>query len=161
MTRSRRLTAVVALVVVAGLALWWVRTADVRRVDAACSTWLEHRESLRTVLMETVEAVERAEAERASMTGPHFNDVEREIASLERWESLSPGVREGIDDSDPSALEQGAAGAFEHTETAVVELHRLIEHGTPQDVDSWLPEVQAVFQGVDDTCLVAARQVGL
>ena len=73
--RRRVVLAVALMVVVAGA--WWVRGADERRVDAACDTWLQHRESLRTAVSESEEAIghstnahERCPLTSTTPTGP-------------------------------------------------------------------------------------------
>ena len=154
--RRRVVLAVALMVVVAGA--WWVRGADERRVDAACDTWLQHRESLRTAVSESEEAVGRARHERARELPSHFNNADQTLADLRRWLEVSPGVRRTVDEGDDASnLERGAGSAFGFAEDGVTELLRLIEHEGPGDVADWLPAVEASFQSVDDSCLSAAR----
>ncbi|MDP3894385.1 hypothetical protein [Nocardioides sp.] len=140
-------------------AWWWLQSADVRRVDAACDTWLEHRESLRTAISETDEAVGRAEADGADNIPDYFNDFDSTHATLDQWRSIGAGVHDGLDGSgDASRLERGAERAFHHARSGVVSLEELIEFGSPDEVEDWLPELAWRFQSVDDSCLAAARR---
>ena len=155
--RLRLALAVVLLAVLASA--WWVRGAGERRVDDACDTWLLHRDSLRTAVSESKEAVGRARDESASELPPHFNNADQTLADLRQWLAVSPGVRRTLDaDDDASNLEEGAATAFRFAEDGVAELLRLIEHEGPGWVADWLPAVEASFQNVDDVCLSAARR---
>lgn len=157
---GRRVLLTVGGVVIAVIAasLWWLSGADERRVNTACGTWLQHRESLRTVLTESDEAVGRAEAAHAASAGEYFNGVDTSLAAIQRWEHVSPRVRDSLDRSDgASELERGAASSFFFAQSGITELHELIEHGDPDRLASWVPEVSARFQNVDDVCLVAAR----
>ena len=155
----RFLLGVVAVVALIALVTSWVRGADVRRVNDACDTWLEHRQSLRAAVAETDEATERAVHARDSRVTAQFNDIDTVRQWLTRWVATSPGVRESLDDDeDASALERGAVWSLGSVEDGVVELHRLIEEEEePHELASWLPEVEARFRSVDDVCLSAAR----
>jgi hypothetical protein len=156
----RRVVVIVgaALVVVVAASLFWVRGADERRVNAACGIWLEDRESLRTALSESDEAVGRARAAGAAGTKDYFNDFDSTSAALRQWLVDSPGVIGSLDrSSDSSNLERGSVSAFEHVQSGIVELQQLIDHGKPAEVSTWIPEMDARLQGVDDVCLMAAR----
>jgi alkanesulfonate monooxygenase SsuD/methylene tetrahydromethanopterin reductase-like flavin-dependent oxidoreductase (luciferase family) len=138
--------------------MWWLSGADERRVNAACSTWLQHRGSLRTVLTESEEAVGRAEDAHAAHTGKYFNDMDAIRATLAQWASQSPRILNSLDRSDSaSKLERGAASSFLYVESGLTDMRKLIEAGDPKEVADWLPEVAARFQNVDDVCLFAAR----
>lgn len=156
----RRVVVIVAaaLVVVAAASLFWVRGADERRVNAACGTWLENRESLRTALSESDEAVGRARGAGAGGTKDYFNDFDCTSAALRQWLADSPRVIGALDGSSgASDLERGSVSAFEHVQSGIVELQQLIDHGKPTEVSTWIPEMDARLQGVDDVCLTAAR----
>jgi hypothetical protein len=156
---ARSLLAVAVLGLLLAVTTWWIRGADVRRVNDACDTWLEHRGSLRSLVSETEEAVERALEERARRTTPHFNDYDDVAASFESWQAAGPGVIDSLEDGDDaSSLERGAVFGFTATGEGLVELRRLIEQEEPQWVASWISEIEARFQLVDDTCLSAARR---
>ncbi len=74
---SRQVVLVVGSVLTVAVAasILWLGGADERRVNAACDTWLDHRDSLRTALIGSDEAVGRAKAANAPTTGEFFNDV--------------------------------------------------------------------------------------
>jgi hypothetical protein len=157
---GRRTLLIVGGVVIAMVAatVWWLNGADERRVNAACDTWLQHRGSLRAVLTESDEAVERAENAHAASTGKYFNDVDTTRTALAQWASQSPRVLNSLDRSHgASSLERGAASSFLFVESGLTDLQKLIEGGDPEEVANWLPEVGARFQNVDDVCLSAAR----
>ena len=159
-TQNRRALLIAAGVAIAVVAssVWWLSGADERRVNAACGTWLEHRESLRTVLAESDEAVDRAQAAHATRTGAYFNDVDRELVALARWADLGPHVIERLDQSEgASRLERGAVTSLGFVQSGLADLHKVIEHEDPSEVAFWIPELAARFQYVDDVCLTAAR----
>lgn len=117
-----------------------------------------HRESLRTVITESDEAVGRAQAAHAASADEYFNDVDASLAALRQWESLSPAVRDSLDRSNgASALERGAISSFLFAQSGITQLREMIEHGDPDQLANWTPEVSARFQNVDDVCLAAAR----
>ena len=127
-------------------------------MNAACGTWLEHRESLRAVLTESGEAVERATDAEAGDTAAYFNDVEKVGASVEQWLSETPRVLDSLDQGDDaSTLERGAASAVAVVQSGLIELQALLEDADPAELGNWLPEVAARFQNLDDVCLSAAR----
>jgi hypothetical protein len=164
-SRGRRSLPIRTASLAAGLSLavgmlsaWWIAGADERRVNGACDAWLEQRESLRTAVSETEEAVGRARAAESTRTSHYFNDLDQSLAALRRWEELSPEVRSALDDrADASRIERGAASSFGFAQDGVTDLRALIERGDPMDLEHWVPEVRARFQDVDDTCLSAAR----
>lgn len=157
MSRRWRVVGAAVLLPIA-VSVWWRTGADERRVDASCDTWLEHRESLRTAVSETDEAIGRAAADHASRIGDYYNDVDTTRAAIESWRAESPGVLDALDhDRDASRLERGAVSSLEEVESGVAELDDLIEAGRPREVALWLPELDARFQIVDDVCLAAAR----
>lgn len=148
----------VAGLLIAVGAVWWFSGSDERRVNAACGTYLEHRDSLRAVLTESDEAVGRATAAKAGSTVPYFNEVDRVDAWVEQWMSESPRVIDSLDQGDDaSSLERGAVSSFTHVESGLTELRALLEDAAPAEVAQWLPEVAARLQNVDDVCLSAAR----
>lgn len=144
-------------------ATWWYVRSDERRVSAACGTYLEHRELLRGALTETNEAVERAVAAKAEVTeDEYFNDADEVRAWIDQWLRQSPGVIDSLDrDQDAGRLDRGAVASLMAVEEGLVELQTLVEGSAPSDVADWLPEVAARMQGVDDTCLSAARSAWL
>ena len=151
------IVAVVVVAVIAGSA-WWLNGADERRVNAACDTWLHHRDSLRAVLTETQEAVERADSADAVSAVGYFNDVDTTRAAITQWARESPRVLESLDQSDgASQLERGATFSLDSVQSGLVELQGLIDESPPEEVAYWLPAVEAQFQNVDDVCLAAAR----
>ncbi|MBD8868456.1 hypothetical protein [Nocardioides donggukensis] len=166
MTRTRRtraappraLVATVVVALVLGSALAWFGGADERRVNGACDTWLVERAALRTVLSEAEEAVGRAEAAGDRDVSRHFNDLDRDLASLERWEAVGPGTQSSLSgDGGASRIERGAESAFGYLNSAVTGLHQRLDDGDPTELAQWVPEAGARFQNVDDTCLAAAR----
>lgn len=138
--------------------IWWLAGADERRVNAACDTWLEHRDSLRTVLTESDEAVGRATAAQASSTVGYFNDLDLVRASLEQWLNTSQRVMNSLErGDDASGLERGAVSSFGFVGSGLTEFQGLLDGDEPAEVARWLPELAARFQNVDDVCLTAAR----
>ena len=160
-THLRRRVVLVALLAVGMLTVagvWWSAGADERRVDRACDTWLAQRAAMRTALDETDEAVGRAQAAHADRTADYFNDVDVTIGALDTWERASPQVVDELHGKAvASGVEASAVAGFAAVQEGVVQLRRLIEAGTPDDVGSWTAEVRARFQMVDDACLAAAR----
>lgn len=159
---SRRVVVGAAVVLVIALAIatsWWFTHADERRVNAACDTYLQQRELLRSALSEADEANERAVAAKADRTeDQYFNDADAVRSWIDQWLSESPGVIDSLDhDKDASGLERGAVFSLTLLEEGFAELQSLIEKSEPNEVADWLPEVGARMQLFDDTCLYAAR----
>lgn len=150
---------VLAVLVAVSGALWWsAEHGAVRRVDSACGTWLTHRDALRNALSQTDEAVGRAREARAPRVGDYFNDEERTRGDIGGWLTVGPGVLASLrHDRGASSFERDAARAFDASDDGLVELERLIDDERPSSVASWLPELQARFQMIDDSCLYAAR----
>jgi hypothetical protein len=158
--RSRSIVVGVAAALVIALAATWLFTrSDERRVNAACDTYLQHRELLRGALSETDEAIERAvDAEADRTEDQYFNDADKVRSWIDQWLRESPGVVDSLDhDKDASRLDRGAVHSLTGVEEGFVELQSLLEKSAPNEVAYWLPEVAARMQGVDDTCLSAAR----
>jgi hypothetical protein len=159
---SRRVVVGVAAVLVIALvtaATWWFKHADERRVNAACETYLQQRELLRSALSETDEANERAVAAKAGRPeDQYFNDADKVRSWIDQWLSESPGVIDSLDhDKDASSLDRDAVRSLTFVEEGFAELESLIEKSKPSEVADWLPEVGARMQIFDDTCLYAAR----
>lgn len=158
--RSRRVVVgVAAALLIALAATWWITRSDERRVNAACDTYLGHREQLRGALSETDEAIERAVDAKADRTGDqYFNDADQVRSWIDQWLRDSSGVIDSLEhDKDASRLDRGAVHSLTAVEEGFVELQSLLEKSAPDEVAYWLPEVGARMQGVDDTCLSAAR----
>lgn len=137
---------VVILAILVVALVWWVRGADERRTADACDTWLQQRGSLRTVVLESDEALERAEAEHDAQVSRHFNDLDTTLGSLRRWEDLDPSVRDALDDD--------AASVFGHVVHGVTEMRVAIEQDHADDLAFWVTDGEAAarFQMADDFC---------
>lgn len=159
-TASRRVIIFAGLAVVAAIAglLVWVSRADDRRVDAACGDWIRHRDSLRTAISETDEAVGRATSSHARRVERYYNDFDRTGAALDQWRSEGARLTGLLDrGAGDDGLDHDLAFALTEAGGGVAELQRLIESSEPSEVKDWLPELSARFQNVDDLCLAAAR----
>lgn len=151
--RQRLIAAAVAAVVVLIGAVWWIAGTDGRRAGAACDLYYGQQAPLRTTVSEVTEAAERArDAEDTTVIG-YFNNINRELNTLRRWQSTMPRVEKALGDtadSDGSAAE--AARTMDVLDGGVAEMQRLVEEGTPTANLDWIPELQARLQMVDDTC---------
>lgn len=143
----------VVLLVVAVVA--WVRGADVRRVEAACETWLDHRGELESALWEVEEARERAVHHREDVRD-HFNydAVGDVLATLAEWQAVAPGM---MADLEGSEREQDARWAFREMTGGVERLQRHVEAGDEGELETWVDEQEARFGLVNDTCAAAWR----
>jgi hypothetical protein len=157
--RSRRIVVGAAVLALVIAATWWYTRSDERRVNAACDSYLKHRWLLRGALSETDEAIERAVDAKAGITeDQYFNDADKVRSWIDQWLRESPGVIDSLDhDKDASRLDRGAVHYLTAVEQGLVELESLIERSEPSEVADWLPEAGARMQGMDDTCLFAAR----
>lgn len=145
----------VLVVLVAVAMVAWVRDADVRRVEAACETWLDHRDALEFALSEVEEARERAVHHREDIRD-HFNSggPDDVVATLEEWRAVAPDVVEGLGDSE---LEQDAVWAFREMTGGVERLQGHVEAGEEGELETWVDEQEARYDLVSDTCSAARR----
>jgi hypothetical protein len=138
--------------------IWWRAGADVRRVNAACDAWFHDRAMLRSALLETDEAIGRAEADHAKRVGPYYNDRDETVGQLAGWYMRGADATKDLSKDSASSLERAAQRSIAQSEEGVVVLVKYVRGEKPQVVADWLPEVAARFQNVDDVCLAAARR---
>jgi hypothetical protein len=145
--------ALVVLLVVA--AVVWVRDADVRRVEAVCETWLDHRDELEFALQEIEEARERAVHHREDVRD-HFNfdGVDDVLAVLVEWQGVAAELSGELGDSE---RERDARWAFREMTDGVARLQAHVEAGEEGELESWVAEQEARFGLVNDTCAYAWR----
>lgn len=156
--RNRIWVGVIVFVGIASGLFWWESGVDVRRVNAACDAWLQDRNMLRNALLETDEAIGRAEADHARRIGPYYNDRDETVGQLAAWYMRGGDATKNLNRDSESSLERAAQFSLAESEGGVATLVSYVKSQEPQVVADWLTEVSARFQGMDDVCLDAARR---
>ena len=138
---------------------WWLATGGERRVDAACSAWLEHRLDLRDVVSEYDEAAGRAKGSGADVRD-ELNNPDSVTAVLAKWTAASRGVRrslEGSIEDSGDTTEESLHFFLGLVDEQLGLLDKAVATGDSIAVAAELDEASARFQAVDDICLAAAR----
>ncbi len=152
--RQRITAAVVALLVVLGASVVWLTGADDRRASAACEFLDDQGGALSTVADESAEAAERAAAASDDTVIGYFNNIDRELGSLRRWQSTYPRLVDAL--GEETEVGDGIAGdAAENFKTlteGVAQMQRLIEDAEPADVSAWVPELDARIASAEELC---------
>lgn len=156
--RNRIWVGVVVFVAVASGLIWWKSGDDVRRVNAACDAWLQDRDMLRHALLETDEAIGRAEAEHATRIGPYYNDRDETLGQLTTWYTRGGDATKNLTKDSESSLERAAEFSLAESASGIATLVSYVKSQEPHVVADWLTEVFARFQSMDDVCLAAARR---
>jgi hypothetical protein len=146
--RPRLLAAALALVVVAGVALWWVVGADSRRAAQACDLYEDQQEALETVVVEVGEAVERAGAADGGTVIGYVDDIDRELGSLRRWQSTTPRLERALGDD----VDGDVGSTLTAVTGAVAQMQRLVESGSPEENLAWTGELATRLETADARC---------
>ncbi|CAN5288092.1 hypothetical protein BH09ACT12_BH09ACT12_05140 [soil metagenome] len=150
--RQRVAAALLALVFVGAVALWWVGGAADRSAGAACGLYTAQQSDLHTALVEADEAADRADAAGDTTVIGSFDDVDREFNSLRRWQSTDIRLADALGDVGSDGADHDAARTLASVTAGVAELQRLIEDENPTSVRDWVPELQVRLQDADEFC---------
>ena len=150
--RQRIIGAVVVVLVLAGVALWWVGGAENRRLGAACNHYYKQQGPLRAVSVEVKEAAERSADAGDTQIIPFFNDINGPLNSLRRWQSTAPRLADTLGDVGDDGVVRDGERTFDSVTEGVAEMQRLIEDDVATAADAYVSELDARLQNADDLC---------